>query len=105
MRHISIAKAAMAVGTVFAAWHAMWVVLVGVGWAAEVLKFILGLQFLRIDFKLAPYSPPTAISLVAITFCAGAVLGAIFALVWNWLSAAGAPEWAHDTKRQSTAAN
>ena len=105
MRHISIAKTAMAVGTVFAAWHTMWVALVGVGWAAEVLKFILELHFLRIDFILAPYSAFTAFSLVAITFCAGAVLGAIFALVWNWLTAAGEPEWARDSKRHSAAAN
>jgi hypothetical protein len=105
MRHISIAKTAMAVGTVFAAWHTMWVVLVGLGWATEVLNFVLELHFLKIDFQLAPYSPFTAFSLVAITFCAGALLGAIFALVWNWLTNSGEPEWARATKRGSATAN
>jgi hypothetical protein len=105
MRHISIAKTAMAVAAVFAAWHTIWVILVGVGWATEVLNFILALHFLKIGFELAPYSAFTAFSLVAISFCTGALLGAIFAVVWNWLTAAGEPQWAHDTKHRSAAAN
>ena len=105
MRHISIAKTAMAVGTVFAAWHTMWVVLVGLGWATEVLNFVLELHFLKIGFQVASYSAFTAFSLVAITFCAGALLGAIFALVWNWLTNAGESEWARDTNRGSATAN
>lgn len=105
MRHISIAKTAMAVGTVFAAWHTMWVVLVGVGWAQAFLNFILELHFLKIDFQLAPYSAFTALSLIAITFCLGALMGAIFAVVWNWLTAATEREWARETKHQSATAN
>lgn len=105
MRHISIANTAMSVGTVFAAWHAIWVVLVGVGWAASVLNFILELHFLKIEIQLAPYSAFTAFSLVAITFCVGALLGAIFAIVWNWLTFASEPEWARDTKQPSVTTN
>ncbi|HVM22096.1 MAG TPA: hypothetical protein VM308_02190 [Sphingomicrobium sp.] len=95
----------MAVGTVFAAWHTIWVILVGVGWAAQVLNFILELHFLKIGFQLAPYSAFTAYSLVAITFCVGALLGAIFAVVWNWLTAASEPEWAHHTKTSAATTN
>ena len=105
MRHISIAKTAMAVGTVFAAWHIMWVVLVRVGWASEVLNFVLELHFLKVDFQLSPYSAFTAFSLLAITFCVGALLGAILALVWNWLTTSREPEWARDAKRRSALAN
>ena len=102
MRHISIAKAAVSLGSVFAASHAMWVMLVGFGWASSVLNFILELHFLKIGFELAPYSAFTAFSLVTITFCVGALLGTIFAIVWNWLTFASEPEWAHDTKQPST---
>jgi hypothetical protein len=105
MRHISIAKTAMSVGTVFAAWHAAWVTLVGLGWAASVLNFILELHFLKIDFQLAPYSAFTAFVLIAMTFCVGALLGAIFAIVWNWLSSANEPEWARDTSCRSAPIN
>lgn len=103
MRHISIPRTAMAVGTVFAAWHAMWVVLVGLGWATDVLNFILELHFLKIDFQLAPYSAFTALALIALTFCAGALLGAIFALVWNWLT--NEPQYVRKTEPGSATAN
>ena len=105
MRHISVGRTAMAVGTVFAAWHTMWVVLVGLGWATEVLNFILELHFLKISFQVASYSAFTAFSLVAITFCAGALLGAIFACVWNWLTNASEPGWDRDTNQGSATAN
>lgn len=105
MRHLSMANAAVAVGTVFAAWHITWVILVGVGWATEVLNFILELHFLKVDFKLSPYSAFTAFSLVVLTFCVGALLGAIFALVWNWLTNASEPEWARDTNQRPATAN
>jgi hypothetical protein len=86
MRHVSIGKAAMSVGTVFGAFHVLWVVLVGIGWAQPVLDFFLELHFIKLDYQLAPYSAVTGLALVAVTFSAGALLGAIFALVWNALS-------------------
>jgi hypothetical protein len=105
MRHISIGKAAVSVGTVLAAWHTMWVTLVGVGWAGSVLNFILELHFLKVRVEVAPYSAFTAFALVATTFCIGALLGAIFAIVWNWLTFADEPEWARDTKRAAPSTN
>lgn len=101
MRHISIAKTAMSVGTAVAAWHAIWITLVGLGWAASVLNFILELHFLKIDFHLTPYSGFTAFNLIAITFCFGALFGAIFAIIWNWLSVADQSDWTSDTKLPS----
>lgn len=92
MRHISITKAAVSVGAVFAAWHAMWVTLVGMGWAQSCLNFILRLHFLKIDFQLEPYSGIIASSLIAITFVVGCLFGAIFAAVWNWLAMATTTE-------------
>jgi hypothetical protein len=101
MRNIVIAKTEMAEGTVVDAWHAIWVILVGVGWASSVLNFILELHFLRIDFQLAPYSAFTALSLVAVTFCFGAMLGAIFAMVWNWLTVADEAKFKRDLDPRS----
>lgn len=101
MRHISIPKSAVSVATVFAAWHAIWVTMVAAGWAAGVLNFFLELHFLEIDYQLAPYSAFTAFSLIAITFCVGGLLGAIFAFVWDWLTFADAPE---RTRRKRAAA-
>jgi hypothetical protein len=103
MHQISIAKPAMSVGTAFAAWHVIWATVVALGWATSVLNFIFELHFLKIDFQLAPYSTFTALSLVAINFCAGALLGAIFAIVWNRLSVSD--ERADDTERSPATAS
>jgi len=86
MRQLNPATASISVGTVFGVWHLMWVTLVATGIAKPVMDFILKLHFIQFDYTLAPFVPSTAITLVGLTFAIGAVLGLIFALVWNWLS-------------------
>jgi hypothetical protein len=97
MRRISPAKAGAAVGSVIGFWHLLWVTLVAVGWAKPVLDFILRLHFLQIDYALQPFAATVAAELVLVTFTAGALFGALFALVWNWLTLETAPTWATDT--------
>lgn len=87
MRRVGIARTAMAVGVVFAAWQVLWVLLVGISWAGQLLSFILALHFLQTNFQLMQFSAFTALSLVTLTFCAGALSGTIFAVVWNSLAA------------------
>jgi len=103
VRHLSIATTAISVGLVLALWHAIWVVLVAAGWAGAVLDFIIQLHFLELTYKLAPFSPLKAVSLVSITFSIGALIGAAFAVVWNWLTFENAPAWSRDTRRASPA--
>jgi len=86
MRQLSPAKAAISVGAVFGVWHLMWVTLVATGVARPVMDFILKLHFIQLDYTLAPFAVSTAVTLVGLTFAIGAMLGLVFALVWNWLS-------------------
>lgn len=86
MRYLSPTKAAISVGAVFGVWHSMWVSLVAFGVAKPILDLILKLHFLEFDYTLAPFAASTAITLVGLTFAIGALLGLVFALVWNWLS-------------------
>jgi hypothetical protein len=86
MRHLNPSRAAVSVGTVLGAWHLMWVILVAVGGAKAVMDFVLSLHFIQLDYRLAPFALSTAITLVGLTFAIGAVMGLVFALVWNWLS-------------------
>jgi fatty acid desaturase len=80
------AKAAISVGTLFGVWHLMWVTLVAVGVAKPLMDLVLKLHFIKLDYTLAPFVFSTAITLVGLTFAIGAVLGLVFALIWNWLS-------------------
>lgn len=94
MRHLSIGRAAMSVGTVFAAWLAIGVQLAGLGWAESMLDFfIFELHFLKTAIQHVATSALSALSLIAITFGIGALLGGAFAFVWNWLTGAGETEW------------
>jgi len=104
MRQISIANSAMTVGMVFAGCHAAWATLVGVGWATKALNIILALHFLELDFRVAPYSALTALLLIAATFCVGAILGGVFALVWNSFTTGREPLSAREPT-QTTAIN
>ena len=88
MPYLNPAKAAISVGAVLGAWHLMWVSFVAFGIAGPILDLILKLHFLKFDYALAPFAWSTAISLVGLTFAIGALFGALFAGVWNWLSGA-----------------
>ena len=86
MRRVNPAKAAVSVGAVFGIWHLIWVTLVATGSAKPILDLVLKLHFLEFEYGLSPFAASTAIMLVGLTFAIGAVLGLLFALVWNWLS-------------------
>lgn len=96
MRRINPVKAAVSVGAVFGIWHLIWVTLVATGIAKPILDFIMRLHFLQFDYGLAPFASSTAITLVGLTFAIGAVLGLMFALVWNWLSRTPEQRFADD---------
>jgi hypothetical protein len=103
MRHISPIKTAAAVGTVMGLWHAIWVTLVGLGWARSVMDFVLQLHFIKLDYALAPYAATTAGALILLTFAVGAAFGFLFAVIWNWLTFETAPVWAHDVRQSAPA--
>lgn len=103
MRHISPIKTAVAVGSLVALWHLIWLTLVGIGWAKAVMDFILQLHFIRLEYALAPYSATTAGALILLTFVVGAAFGFLFAVIWNWLTLETAPTWARNTRQHVTA--
>lgn len=86
MRHLNPSKAAISVGAVLGVWHLIWVTLVAIGAAKAVMDFVLKLHFIQFDYTLAPFAISTAAMLVGLSSVIGAVLGLVFALVWNWLS-------------------
>lgn len=86
MRRINVAKTSLAVGYVIGLYHFAWIALVASGYAKPVMDFILRLHFIQFDYQMAPFDVVTGASLVAVTFGVGAVIGFIFALVWNWLA-------------------
>lgn len=85
MRTINPVKSALSVGIVLAAYHFCWLVLVATGAAKPFLDFVMRLHFLRFEFSMAPFEVVTGLMLLGLTFAIGAVVGLVFAFVWNWL--------------------
>lgn len=82
---ISPWRTAVAIGAAVGIFHMAWAALVAVGWAQVVIELILRLHFIDLQVRVAPFQLGTAITLVAVTSALGAVGGAVFAGLWNWL--------------------
>ncbi len=79
-----VKKTALTLGIVFAAWHLGWVLAVLV-FGQGFMNWILALHFMLLPMPLAAFDIVTLIVGVVAAFLCGAVTGAIFAYVWNWL--------------------
>lgn len=86
MRHINPVKAALAVGIVLGLYHLMWVTLVALGLAKPFMDWVLRLHFISFSYDMRPFDVATAATLIGLTFTIGALVGLVFALVWNWLA-------------------
>jgi hypothetical protein len=82
---ISPWRTGVAFGAAVGLFHIAWAALVAAGWAQAVINFILALHFIDLAVRVAPFHVGTAVTLVALTAALGAVGGAVFAGLWNWL--------------------
>jgi hypothetical protein len=82
---ISPWRTGVAFGAVIGLVHLAWASLVAAGVAEPVLNFILRLHFIDLQIHTAPFHLGVAATLVALTSALGAVSGAVFAGLWNWL--------------------
>jgi hypothetical protein len=83
MSRLAPAKTALAFGLLIGLWHIAWSALVAAGLAKSFLDFVLRLHFLQFDYRIAPFSLPTAALLVMVTAAVGATFGLLLALIWN----------------------
>lgn len=76
-------RAGIALGVFLGAWHLAWSIMVAVGWAEAILRFILRIHFIDLQIGMAPFDVGLAATLVVVTTAIGFILGAVFALLWN----------------------
>ena len=89
MRQVSVLRSSVTIGMLVALWHAIWVILVALGWAGIVLDFVLKLHFIGLRVQILPYSAVTGMILLLVAFTVGAFLGALAAMIWNALVSPG----------------
>lgn len=72
--------------------HAVWIILVALGWAGPLLSFILRVHFIDTTFSIADFSFGNAIMLIVITAVIGYAVGIIIGTFWNLTCKEIAPE-------------
>ncbi len=85
MHVLNAKKAAVAVGSLAALGHALWVALVALNLSGPLLNFVFRIHFLSNPYVIQGFGWGRAIALVLVTFVAGYVVGYVFALIWNRL--------------------
>lgn len=83
MLTVSVAKTGLVFGVFVGGFHALWAVLVAVGWAQPLLDFIFRLHFIDPPYHINAFSLPTAALLVGVTAGLGMLGGAGLAIAWN----------------------
>lgn len=82
---LNVKQTALAVGLTAALFHALWAVAVAAGFASQLLKWKMANHFVIVEAGIAQFSWMTALIAVIMCFVAGAVLGGVFAAIWNWV--------------------
>ena len=78
-------KIGLTLGILFALLHAVWALLVGLGYAQPFLDWIMKLHFMGMPLLIGGFSLGRAITLIVVTFIAGFIFGWLFGAIWNWL--------------------
>lgn len=82
---LKVGATALVFGTVVALMHAVWMLMVFLGFGQTYLDWIFGLHLLSNPFTVLPFNFVSAVVLVIFTFVVGYVMGWVFAWIWNGL--------------------
>ena len=80
---LNVRKTALAVGSFAALLHVVWAVVVALGFGQAVTDWKLSMHFINLPVIIAPFDAMSAILLIVMAFIGGAVVGAVFAKIWN----------------------
>lgn len=83
------ASIGFALGLLFAAFHAIWAMLVWAGAAQPLMDFIFHLHMIKPPYVIEPFNIGTAAALVLVTGAIGFVSGWFFGVLWNRVATPG----------------
>ena len=78
-------KVGLVIAALIAGWHAVWSVLVLIGWAQPILDFVFWAHMIKPVYFVQPFDPVAALVLIVITAVIGYIFGFVGAIIWNRL--------------------
>ncbi len=76
-------KFALTIGTFAAVMHAIWSIIVALGFGQWWINFAASMHFMSDTVTVLPFSFSRAIGLIVLAFFMGYIVSSIFASIWN----------------------
>jgi hypothetical protein len=85
MNHLNPKKVALAFGKTVGLIHLVWAVFVGLGWAQGIIDFSMWAHMVSAPVTVQAFDISAALAVIIVASLIGAVVGYVFALLWNRL--------------------
>ncbi len=76
-------KVGLVLGAMMMGFHALWSVLVLVGWGQSIMNFVFWVHMIHVPYTVGPFDAVAAGTLLVFTGVFGYVMGYVLAIVWN----------------------
>lgn len=77
-------RVGLSLGIFFVIIHGLWIIIVGAGWAQDLINWMLRLHFVENPHTLLPFNIVTGIIGLITAFIMGYITGWIFVYIYNW---------------------
>lgn len=83
MKELDTQKAALTLGLLLGGLHALWSLLIFLGYAQMLIDYVFWMHMLSVPYQVTGFTINQAVILIAATFVVGYALGWVFAWLWN----------------------
>ena len=84
-QHLNPTKTGLALGGLVGGAHLVWSILIAFGWAQALVNFSQWAHMVSVPVVVKTFDLSAAITVIVIAGIIGAVVGNVFARIWNYL--------------------
>lgn len=76
-------KLALTLAILFGGIHALWSILVAIGWAQHLANFAMWAHMVHVNVVIGPFDGVAAITIVIVAAVVGYIVGLVVGNIWN----------------------